>query len=246
MFRSAQFPIGRRVRGRPQERALALSVRKGVKVKRSLIIAGMFCLFGGASAEADIVSTFDSGAEGWTAVDPTGDYTSTWQSSGGNPGGYLLGSESDPLGGTGYFIAPSNWLGDLSAYAGGTLSYDLKVIEGTDYFNDADVIISGGGSSASWTPDINPVGDGWFTFQVQLTQANFTGGNLASILSNVSEIQLRGEFISGAEEEGFDNVRLAASGVPEPSTWAMMLLGFAGLGFAGYRRRQKLAGAMSI
>ncbi len=24
--------------------------------------------------------------------------------------------------------------------------------------------------------------------------------------------------------------------VPEPSTWAMMLLGFAGLGFAGYRR----------
>lgn len=26
--------------------------------------------------------------------------------------------------------------------------------------------------------------------------------------------------------------------VPEPSTWAMMLLGFAGLGFAGYRRRE--------
>jgi hypothetical protein len=24
--------------------------------------------------------------------------------------------------------------------------------------------------------------------------------------------------------------------VPEPSTWAMMLLGFAGLGFVGYRR----------
>ena len=27
--------------------------------------------------------------------------------------------------------------------------------------------------------------------------------------------------------------------VPEPSTWAMMLLGFAGLGYAGYRRTQK-------
>jgi hypothetical protein len=25
----------------------------------------------------------------------------------------------------------------------------------------------------------------------------------------------------------------------EPSTWAMMLLGFAGLGFAGYRRRTR-------
>ena len=27
-----------------------------------------------------------------------------------------------------------------------------------------------------------------------------------------------------------------ASGVPEASTWAMMVLGFAGLGFAAYRR----------
>jgi len=30
-----------------------------------------------------------------------------------------------------------------------------------------------------------------------------------------------------------------ASSVPEPSTWALMLLGFAGLGFAGYRTAQK-------
>jgi hypothetical protein len=34
--------------------------------------------------------------------------------------------------------------------------------------------------------------------------------------------------------------------VPEPSTWAMMLLGFASLGFAGYRQRQKLAGAARV
>ena len=32
-----------------------------------------------------------------------------------------------------------------------------------------------------------------------------------------------------------------ASGVPEPSTWAMMLLGFAGLGFMAYRRKSKPA-----
>ena len=29
--------------------------------------------------------------------------------------------------------------------------------------------------------------------------------------------------------------------VPEPSTWAMMILGFAGLGFMAYRRKNKLA-----
>ena len=32
---------------------------------------------------------------------------------------------------------------------------------------------------------------------------------------------------------------LQGSVVPEPSTWAMMLLGFAGLGFAGYRHARK-------
>lgn len=32
------------------------------------------------------------------------------------------------------------------------------------------------------------------------------------------------------------SIAAASSAVPEPSTWAMMLAGFAGLGFAGYRR----------
>jgi hypothetical protein len=31
-------------------------------------------------------------------------------------------------------------------------------------------------------------------------------------------------------------VEVVSTSVPEPSTWAMMLLGFAGLGFAGYRK----------
>ncbi|MGA7199084.1 PEP-CTERM sorting domain-containing protein [Roseiarcus sp.] len=31
----------------------------------------------------------------------------------------------------------------------------------------------------------------------------------------------------------------SVSGVPEPSTWAMMVLGFAGLGFAGHRTRAR-------
>jgi hypothetical protein len=35
----------------------------------------------------------------------------------------------------------------------------------------------------------------------------------------------------------FDNVTVAA--VPEPSTWAMMILGFMGVGFMAYRRKNK-------
>ena len=41
----------------------------------------------------------------------------------------------------------------------------------------------------------------------------------------------------GAGGFGFD---FAIGGaVPEPSTWAMMLIGFGALGYAGYRRRRE-------
>ena len=36
---------------------------------------------------------------------------------------------------------------------------------------------------------------------------------------------------------GYASFPDAVAGAPEPSTWAMMLLGFAGLGYAGFRRR---------
>jgi hypothetical protein len=37
------------------------------------------------------------------------------------------------------------------------------------------------------------------------------------------------------------SLQQVAPAVPEPSTWAMMILGFAGLGFMGYRRRKSVA-----
>jgi PEP-CTERM motif len=39
----------------------------------------------------------------------------------------------------------------------------------------------------------------------------------------------------GADGQAFGSGQGFSPGVPEPSTWAMMLLGLAGLGFAGYR-----------
>jgi hypothetical protein len=44
------------------------------------------------------------------------------------------------------------------------------------------------------------------------------------------------------DSEYFDNVSLnVTSAVPEPSTWAMMILGFAGLGLMAYRRKSELS-----
>jgi hypothetical protein len=50
-------------------------------------------------------------------------------------------------------------------------------------------------------------------------------------------------FLSGTgsrEDTGSFLVRITAP-VPEPSTWAMMILGFAGVGFLAYRRRNQAA-----
>ena len=48
----------------------------------------------------------------------------------------------------------------------------------------------------------------------------------------------------GDEGWGLEPVNVSAvsvSAVPEPSTWAMMILGFAGIGFIAYRRRNETA-----
>ena len=41
--------------------------------------------------------------------------------------------------------------------------------------------------------------------------------------------------------DGIGNFPLSTSAVPEPSTWAMMILGFSGIGFMAYRRKSKPA-----
>ena len=41
----------------------------------------------------------------------------------------------------------------------------------------------------------------------------------------------------GAED--YTSARGLSLAAPEPSTWAMMVIGFAGLGFAGYRKSRK-------
>jgi hypothetical protein len=48
----------------------------------------------------------------------------------------------------------------------------------------------------------------------------------------------------GLDVAAFDSIAAVAS-VPEPSTWAMMILGFAGIGFMAYRRSRKNAIALT-
>lgn len=66
-------------------------------------------------------------------------------------------------------------------------------------------------------------------------------GNLGALSGNSGVIA----FDDGGNptDSDYDDlvVRFTVSAVPEPTTWAMMLLGFAGIGLLAYRRKSKLA-----
>jgi hypothetical protein len=58
-----------------------------------------------------------------------------------------------------------------------------------------------------------------------------------SFAANSVTVNLAGEVFT-ATSVGLIDVQFAPP-VPEPSTWAMMMLGFAGLAFISYRRKTK-------
>jgi PEP-CTERM motif len=78
-------------------------------------------------------------------------------------------------------------------------------------------------------------------------QAITVSGQTVSGTEGNGEIVFLGSFTSisfiDPTQDNYHEITIGAevSAVPEPSTWLMMLLGFAGLGFAGYRRSRKNA-----
>ena len=79
-----------------------------------------------------------------------------------------------------------------------------------------------------------------------LTPPNNQGYTLTSLVfPNVSG-PLTFTDLGPSDQEGnlIDNV-VVSTGVPEPSIWAMMVVGFAGLGFIAFRRGRKTSTAIA-
>jgi hypothetical protein len=108
------------------------------------------------------------------------------------------------------------WLDGASAAAGG--------------FSNADVMQITGSSGA--TVDLSPLTTAFASF--------------AAAFNNVTSVTFEGFGATGGADFSFamDNV-VVGSSVPEGPTWAMMLIGFAGLGFAGYRKAKTPRTALS-
>lgn len=112
-------------------------------------------------------------------------------------------------------------------------SYRLSFDMGDDRFNSADkpprmrVTLGDVFTQDYEFDDATPqtVTFAWKTFTV-----DFVAQSDSTLLSFAG-------IIPGSDNIGLDNVSIEAMGVPEPSTWAMLLAGFAGVGVAVRRRR---------
>jgi hypothetical protein len=91
----------------------------------------------------------------------------------------------------------------------------------------------------------NPVPGGTGMGVLGTGSTAFAAGPLPSLGSSLSPFgQLSGDGINPVNVNDYKEALLFApqvAPVPEPSTWAMLLLGFAGIGFMTYRRKSKPA-----
>ena len=203
----------------------------------SCLLIGVFTLSGKA---AEIRSAFTASLEGWTAADTVGG-TPTHVAAGGNPGGYVFLDNAENL--WTYVVAPAAFLGDLSGFDGGTLSFDGDQLTGNGLyestnFNYGNVYLIGPTVTTVLDLAQGPVPVGpWVTYSASLDAATWgaTPADWATLLSNVTEIRVYLEGTFGSETNGFDNfvIESAVNTVPEPTSFALIA---AGIGVALARR----------
>lgn len=211
-------------------------------MKHALTLTALALLLTAPAARAlDLVrSDFDSDAEGWRALN--GVASQGWVASGGDPGGFFSALDS---GGGVVFVydAPAAFLGDQTAALGGSLSFSLKTsaLAFPMDNNQATVRIIGGGLTLAAVVGDAP-GQAWTSYTLALVPDQFrigdasgaqaTAEDLAWVFGQIDSLRIRGEFSQVIDRGGLDSVVLSA--VPEPATWALALVGVAGL---AWRRR---------
>lgn len=178
------------------------------------------------TARADLVYTFDTDLQGWTSINDTSSFV--WDGTIGNPGGAARGVDR-VAGDIWFFAAPTADLGVLGSLYGRTVSYDVRGITGNQTSIDplADVMIWSGSTRIGINVDVQPVNGQWTSWTVSvdaaagwkscnsngvLSGANLTESEIRAVLDNVTGLFIRGEYTSGSDSLGLDNVVIETGG----------------------------------
>lgn len=172
--------------------------------------------------KAQVTSDFSTNDDGWTILDNSSGASSspTYNSTGGNPNGYISYSTTTNNASTLYFRAPSKFLGNQSIAYNQNLTFDLKVsTAGTDN-NSGDVIINSASyGSIVYQLPTKPSNSSWSSYSVSLNEANWHSGcptcaapsrnQMKMILSNITYFQIRLKYFvstGGTYVSQLDNV----------------------------------------
>lgn len=215
---------------------------------------------------ASVVSTFNTTNESWDSVgfSASGSYPNfsaapivgavTYNSTGGNPGGYI--SKQDPDGNWQYFRAPAAFLGNQIGSIGAALTFDLIRLDTfptsalspqgplVAVTNGSLVLVYAAAAAiptAAWQSYNVPLtAIGGFWKVTDPTGADATVAQFNSVFSSLTGLYILGDFTNGSgtngEIIGLDNVVLNSNvAVPEPASVGLCFLGL-GLLIARVRR----------
>lgn len=203
-------------------------------ISKAILVSAAFLAMPAAANAAVTLSTVTPGTDPYSGPTPTYDFETTAPVSGGLvTTGSASGIRAQPFGSTGNYwtVGPSDGspgILDLSSIAD---IFNVSFLWGSvDAYNLVEFLDMDGNVIASFTgsdifnpangnqtdPNLNPV-----------VRFDITGNDVSTLKS------LRFSSTSNAFET--DNFTINA--VPEPATWALMLLGFGAIGFGMRRRR---------
>ncbi len=164
-------------------------------------------------------SSFDTGDEGWLILGDAqgGRGDPDFVASGGNPGGHIS-AKDDAQGGVWFFQAPVAYRGNFSGALGKTLTFDLKQSSLSSQFDAKDVSLTGGGLTIVVDAGSNP-GLDWTSYSIVLdASAGWTldalGGtpatqsDILTVLTDLNDMLIRGEYVDGPDTGGLDHVVL--------------------------------------
>lgn len=156
----------------------------------------------------DRLTTFESDEHGWTALDPV-EVDLHWESTGGNPGGYLR--TVDASGGSAVILGPASFHGDWSGLDGvGIVSLDHVLLDadGHPVTNTPWLRIGGpaGGARYQW-PETAPEGQ-WYNYRAAIDSTLWTldeGTDWLALLADVQELRLGRDITTGHDTSGLDD-----------------------------------------